>query len=111
MRRQSTARAVQLTWANWEEICEFVPKPAFVRGVWLDENGKIRPDGRFGEGKPDNSDLGLLLNTLNGEVLVKGGEWVVQGIRGEFYPVSEDIFRESYFPINQHGYPDWDAKS
>jgi hypothetical protein len=95
--------AVQLTWQNWNEICDFVTKPAFAGGVWLDDEGRpTRPtEGfpepgstpRFGNG---NDDIGLLINTLEGQMLGRGNDWIIKGVNGEFYPCKPDIFEKTY---------------
>lgn len=54
--------AVQLTWANWSEICDFVPKPWFVHGCYLDDETK-EP---LAEGRTSNT-LGLLMRTLESQ--------------------------------------------
>jgi hypothetical protein len=41
----------------------------------------------------------LYINTLEGTLVVNIGDYVVQGIAGEFYPVREDIFNQSYEEI------------
>lgn len=90
--------AVQLTWANWSEICEFVPERWFVKGVWLDKDGNPMPDDqwRFGE---DNNDLGLIIRTLEGDHLARGYDWVIRGVKGEFYSCKPDIFAMTYEPV------------
>lgn len=71
--------AVQLTWANWSEICEFVPRPWFERGVYLDEAGNPLPDGQSRSGQ-NNDDIGLILRTLESqEFLARGNELDYQG--------------------------------
>lgn len=91
--------AVQLTWANWNQVCEFVPEPWFKRGVWLDDSGKPRPEGEWGIGKSDNSDIGLLMQTLESqEFLAQGNDWIIKGVNGEFYPCKPDIFAATYEP-------------
>ena len=57
--------AVQLTWQNWDEVCDFIPRPWFERGVWLDKEGNQMPDGqyRFEDNGHENEALGLLINT------------------------------------------------
>ena len=39
------------------------------------------------------------VNTLEGGHLVCPGDWIVKGIKGEFYPVKPDIFSETYVEI------------
>jgi hypothetical protein len=92
-KRPAVIEAVQLTWSNWGEIRDFVSKEAFGRGVWLDAEGNPTATSRFGK---DNDDLGLLLNTLEGEMLARGNDWIIKGVKGEFYPCKPDIFAATY---------------
>lgn len=39
---------------------------------------------------------GLRLPTLEGAMLAEWGDWVIQGIQGEFYPCKPDIFEQTY---------------
>ena len=39
---------------------------------------------------------GLKVFTLNGPVAVEVGEWIIKGIKGEFYPCKQDIFEATY---------------
>ncbi len=39
---------------------------------------------------------GLVIQTLEGDMLGKWGDYVIKGVRGEFYPCSEEIFNETY---------------
>lgn len=38
----------------------------------------------------------LAIDTLEGPMLVSPGDYVIQGIKGEFYPCKPDIFEASY---------------
>lgn len=42
------------------------------------------------------SDYGLLIHTLEGDMRVSEGDWIIKGLRGEFYPCKPDIFEKSY---------------
>ena len=37
--------------------------------------------------------------TLEGTMIVSLGDWVIQGVRGEFYPCRLDVFEETYEPV------------
>ena len=88
--------AMQLTWANWAQICDFVPKPWFEVGVFLDDTTKEElPAGRT------SNTIGLRMNTLEsnkqtGSLLAIEGDWIIKGARGEFYSCKPDIFAETY---------------
>ncbi len=36
------------------------------------------------------------IDTLEGTMRASGGDWVIKGIAGEFYPCKHDIFERSY---------------
>ena len=81
--------AEQLTWGNWDKVCEFVPKPWFVRGCYLDKD--------MAETTYTNGRLGLILKTLeSNEFIAQEGDWIIRGINGEFYACKPDIFEKTY---------------
>lgn len=53
------------------------------------------PGGRF---IPDNDlKTGLLLiPTLEGKMMASAGDWIILGIKGEFYPCKPDVFEATY---------------
>lgn len=38
----------------------------------------------------------LWIATLEGTLIASPGDWIVKGIKGEFYPVKPDIFEATY---------------
>ena len=83
--------AVQLTWGTWNEICDFVPKPWFKVGTYLDDEGKPLPEGKTSER------LGLIMQTLESqEFVAQENDWIIKGVNGEFYPCKPDIFEKTY---------------
>ncbi len=38
----------------------------------------------------------LVINTLEGRHKTNKGDWVIKGIKGEFYPCKPDIFEQTY---------------
>jgi hypothetical protein len=38
----------------------------------------------------------LVIPTLGGNMLADHGDWVIKGIKGEFYPCKPDIFAATY---------------
>ena len=54
---------------------------------WINENGHeafIDPDGF------------LQIKTLEGNHIANIGDWIIQGVKGEFYPCKPDIFQATY---------------
>lgn len=40
-----------------------------------------------------------LCPTLEGNHIVCPGDWIIKGIKGEFYPCKPDIFEKTYEPV------------
>lgn len=38
----------------------------------------------------------MLIPTLEGDMKVSRGDWIIRGVQGEFYPCKPDIFTETY---------------
>jgi len=47
------------------------------------------------------ADRELEINTLEGDMRARVGDWVICGTKGEFYPCKPDIFAENYEPVSQ----------
>ena len=39
-----------------------------------------------------------MIVTLEGDMLVGEGDWIIRGVKGEFYPCKPDIFAMTYEP-------------
>lgn len=40
----------------------------------------------------------LCIPTLEGEMRANPGDWIIKGVKGEFYPCKPDIFSATYEP-------------
>lgn len=45
---------------------------------------------------PEGTTFGIYIPTLEGEMRADPGDWIIQGVKGEFYPCKPDIFEETY---------------
>lgn len=85
--------AVQLTWKNWNAICDFLgdiispSNPGRNTEVYSDTCGEQGPY------------IELSIPTAEGVMIAKHGDWIIKGIKGEFYPCKPNIFSESYSPV------------
>lgn len=48
------------------------------------------------QGTSENPRLGI--RTLEGMMEANVGDWIIRGVKGEFYPCKPDIFSETYEP-------------
>lgn len=45
-----------------------------------------------------DTDQSLTIATLEGSMWVDPGDWIIKGVKGEFYPCKPDIFAATYDP-------------
>src|SRR5690606_3184601 len=43
----------------------------------------------------------LTIPTLEGTMIANPGDWIIKGIKGEFYPCKPDIFEATYEPVEK----------
>jgi len=84
-------------------MAKYIKKPIVVEAVQWDPNSFEMP-------KPYEPDkLGVIwcynamgqvfsgiIETLEGDMEVQMGDWIITGIKDEKYPVKDEIFRQSY---------------
>lgn len=46
------------------------------------------------------TDREVLIETTEGDMLGRPGDWIITGIKGERYPCQHEVFRESYDPAD-----------
>jgi hypothetical protein len=85
--------AVQLNWANWNDVCDFLGdivgphNPAF----------EIRPDEVSDTCREHGpAYIGLNIPTLEGKMRAVHGDYIIKGVNQEFYPCKPDIFDKTY---------------
>lgn len=84
---------------------QFRKKPVVIDGFRLTEtNG---PEvaawaGSVFRGGPKGGSKGgsVLIHTLEGTMTAAPGDWVICGVKGEFYPCAADIFALTYEPVD-----------
>ena len=68
--------AIQWTGENWEEITNFINvNPSCVERLGTDY---------------------ITITTLEGKMRADINDWIIKGIKGEFYPCKPDIFEQTY---------------
>lgn len=50
--------------------------------------------------RPDNPDY-LIIGTLEGDMQVSPWDWIIKGVKGEFYPCKPDVFELTYYPVQE----------
>ena len=50
-----------------------------------------------------NGDISMEIETLEGRMLARQGDYIIKGVNGEFYPCKEEIFLKTYEPESEGG--------
>ena len=94
-RRPLEVEAVQLTWPNWSEMCDFAGVGRLEDGKPTGTNKDLGGDV-FTDGGP-----GLWIPSREGLLLASPGDWIVKGLHGKLHPCNPDIFEEIYEPVDE----------
>lgn len=87
--------AVQLSWGNWSEVCDFL-------GDVINENNPayniLKEDVSDTCGEPGPEYIALKVVTTHGEeAVVRHGDWIIPDSKpGTFYPCKPDVFEKTY---------------
>lgn len=52
--------------------------------------------GWMAEAVVSNEKGKLVIHTLEGDMVAENGDWIIRGVKGEFYPCKPDIFEATY---------------
>lgn len=57
--------------------------------------------GKYWSRPPMRAVTGLIISTLEGDMTAAFGDFVIRGVKGEFYPCKSDIFAATYEPVRE----------
>lgn len=78
---------------------KFRKKPVVIEAEQLTVENKDRAFNfiscnRYADGSADNPSIRI--ETLEGEMTANVSDWIIKGVKGEFYPCKPDIFEATY---------------
>ena len=74
---------------NLREIIDFTGlHPSAHKWTWEEYEAVVQTDG-------------LKIFTLEGVMMADKGDWIIKGIKGEFYPCKPDIFKATYEAVSE----------
>lgn len=80
---------------------QFVKKPVVIRAVQFTGNThelvRAFPKMVF---ESSLHDANLLIETLEGNITASPGDWIIEGVHGEYYPCKPDIFEKTYEKVS-----------
>lgn len=67
---------------------------------WLHRAWNIEGEGALFIDSDDPERQQLCIGTLEGVHRVLWNDWIIQGVKGELYPIKDDIFRQTYDAVD-----------
>lgn len=80
-----TIQAIQWTGENTKEVLDFIGRQITVGQVNM-FTGKV---------------VDMDIPTLEGTMKATVGDWIIKGVKGEFYPCKPDIFEQTYECVSE----------
>lgn len=78
-------------------IARYRKKPVIIDAVQYNTSWDTDEIKEFTEGKFIRNPTGLpYVKTLEGNMTVNNGDYIIKGVKGEFYPCKPDIFEMTY---------------
>ncbi len=83
------------------EAVQFTPEACW--DFWLNNKrvfGHFSVSGNYHPERREISSAWIYIETLEGTMRAELGDWIIKGIKGEFYPCKPDIFAATYEPAD-----------
>lgn len=89
-------------------VQKFIKKPLYVQAIQLSDSADVLDEiykflGIFGRGNFTETGNGIdpvdgkfKISTLEGVMIANIGDWIIKGVKGEFYPCKDDVFKMTY---------------
>lgn len=90
---------------------KYKKKPVIVEAFQLNERGLVEEDWfwdavsenkikTYNFGKQYSAPAWCEIETLEGTMIAKTGDYIIKGIQGELYPCKADIFKQTYEEVD-----------
>ena len=80
-------------------MAKYRKKPVVIDAVQWNGRNEIYIS-KFIGGNLEMGDETLFIQTLEGKMEASVGDYIIKGIKGEFYPCKPDVFEKTYEPID-----------
>jgi hypothetical protein len=86
---------------------KYKKKPVVIEAIQYDGNFRcldifsIKEVGNFKIGYEVDNTQYVIIPTLEGDMKCSKGDYVIRGIKGEYYPCKEDVFNLTYDKVEE----------
>lgn len=79
---------------QWDGFLDVTENSLEAIALWCDES--------WADENQLNIEGDIVIPTLEGNMVVQKNDWIIRGIKGEFYPCKPDIFEATYEPVDEN---------
>ena len=77
-------------------VKKYRKKPVVIKALLLEESVESQENAVKWCGGKKGPDGGVYIDTLEGKMYASTGDYIIEGVNGEFYPCKPDIFDKRY---------------
>lgn len=77
-------------------VIEAIQMPAHENNEWLLHLKDVMAFTKDHDGTRQITEVGLEIHTLEGVMTASPGDWIIRGVKGEYYPCKPGIFEATY---------------
>lgn len=87
-----------------EEVQQYVKKPVAIEAIQLSQYNTVQvltfcnQNDIIASSTPEGT---IEINTLEGTMTASLGDYIIRGVKGEYYPCKPDIFAQTYERIER----------
>ena len=81
-------------------MAKYKKKPVVIEAIQYTKLNKDKLIKFLGLSKENNLEE-LIISTLEGDMKASYGDYIIKGVKGEFYPCKPDIFKETYEEVKE----------
>lgn len=97
-------KRTNLTYLKQENVMKFRKKPVVIEAIQIPESGTMLGEPFFNFLKDADVEFNVNgsidINTEEGIMRGSPHDWIIKGVKGEFYPCKPDIFAATYDPVD-----------
>lgn len=81
-------------------MADYRKKPVVIQAVQFTGHNEDEIRTLMGNRSPMLTHIpgALIIGTLEGQMRADPGDWIIKGVKSEFYPCKDDVFRATYDP-------------
>jgi len=81
-------------------MAQYRKKPVVIEAIQLVDENLVQLLEFCGDKIKSHPMIGVVIETLEGDMLASKGDYIIKGVKGEFYPCKPDIFEMTYELVN-----------